>query len=395
MAQAAEASGVTVQLCMDLPNDALLSTQLPYLNNARASEDDFPGADGRWDISLSSLLYGAVGLRPFYDDTWSVPVQPGNPYGPDATAGFVEVSVVISSLSTGGLGLSDGLALGNVTLALLSCGADGTLLQPSRPATPIDATFAAVTAASAAGSLSGEGGLRVAPDGKVWQAPSFVAGTGPATVGGSGAPWWATVLAIDVATPFLLLPTHLSPPLTGPYVALPWAAGTVALTAACKDGAPAASCVTSFSSTQPITILTGGEGKDTSKPHELLSLSPVFPNGYALVGEVGKVVRVSLQRFLGVVGDMGGYATPNLVVTVQGFPWTQQEGAGRVEGVAEVVTITVLAPGGVMRSVDATFLPNNTTSLNGGGGGGGGGSIATVVCTGSGVDSKCSVDTST
>jgi hypothetical protein len=101
MANAAAATHVAVQLCMDLPSDALLSTQLPRLSNARASEDDFPGTDSRWDIGLSSLLYGAVGLRPFYDDTWTVEYEPGSPYGPSAKETFVEVSVIIAALSTG------------------------------------------------------------------------------------------------------------------------------------------------------------------------------------------------------------------------------------------------------------------------------------------------------
>lgn len=101
MATAAAGARVSVQLCMDLPSDALLSTQLPRLSNARASEDDFPGSDSRWDIGVSSLLYAAVGLRPFYDDTWTAEYEPGSPYGPGAKETFVEVSVIIATLSTG------------------------------------------------------------------------------------------------------------------------------------------------------------------------------------------------------------------------------------------------------------------------------------------------------
>jgi hypothetical protein len=350
MNDAALALRLSVQLCMDLPSDALLSVQMPRLNNARASEDDFPSNDGRWDIALSSLLYGALGLRPFYDDTWTVATQPGNPYGPGAQERFVEVSLLISALSTGGVGISDGLGLGNASLVLLACGADGTLLQPSRPATPIDATFAATPRGAA-------------PAGQVWQAPTFAAGAGP-----GGSPWWVTVLAIDVASPFALLPAHLSPALQGPYVAAPWARGAAATAAACADGAPAAGCLAPFSPTQPLPLLTGGEGADTSKPHELLSLAPVLANGYALVGELGKAVRVSLQRFTAVQADAAGHAAPNLLVTVQGFPAPGQGG--------EAVAVSVLAPGGVMRSVELQL---------------GGGAAATFVCVGSGGASACSV----
>jgi hypothetical protein len=348
MNDAALALRLSVQLCMDLPSDALLSVQMPRLNNARASEDNFPGSDGRWDISLTSLLYGALGLRPFYDDTWTQQGNPGNPYGPGALERFVEVSVLISALSTGGLGVSDGLGQGNTSLVMVACGADGTLLQPSRPATPIDATFAAAGA----------------PAGHVWQAPSFAAGS---SAGSSSSPWWVTVLVIDVASPFALLPGHLTPALVGPYVAAPWARGSAATAAACADGAPASGCLAPFSAAQPLPLLTGGEGSDTSKPHELLSLAPVLANGYALVGELGKAVRVSLQRFVAVVGDAPGHAAPNLLVTLQGFP-----APGAQE---EAVAVSVLAPGGVMRSVALRL----------------GAAHATFVCTGSGQASSCSV----
>jgi len=98
---AAAATHVSVQLCMDLPSDALLSTQLPRLTNARASEDDFPGTDSRWTSASVRCCTLRWGLRPFYDDTWSVEYQPGSPYGPGAKETFVEVSVIIATLSTG------------------------------------------------------------------------------------------------------------------------------------------------------------------------------------------------------------------------------------------------------------------------------------------------------
>lgn len=368
---AAAATHVSVQLCMDLPSDALLSTQLPRLTNARASEDDFPGTDSRWDIGVSSLLYAAVGLRPFYDDTWSVEYQPGSPYGPGAKETFVEVSVIIATLSTGmhgtyplritqkqstpcldfvllagGVGISDGAGLGNATLVLMSCAADGTLLQPSRPATPIDAMF-----------------LPGWPSGaRVWHTPSFAAGASLASR------WWATVLAIDVATPLGVAATDLSPPPTGPYVYALWSPGVSAMAAACADGAPAARCVAPFGAgAPPLTIQTGGEAADYSKPHEVYSLAPVYPNGYALVGELGKVTRVSVQRFLALVADDPPHPLPNIVFVVAGFPRG---------GLNETITVTVLAPGSIMRGVDLSWgAPGN----------------ATVACVGSGAASQCSV----
>lgn len=245
----------------------------------------------------------------------------------------------------GGVGISDGAGLGNATLALLACAADGTLLQPSRPATPIDASF-----------------LPGWPSGaRVWHTPSFAAG-----VGGLAGRWWATLLAIDVAAPLPLTAADLSPPPLGPYVYVPWSPGTAALAAACADGAPAAGCVGAFGEgAPPLVVLTGGEASDASKPHELYSLAPVYGNGFALLGELGKVTRVSEQRFVALSVDDPGYALPNLVFAVAGFPYAERN---------DTSTVTVMAPGGVMRAVALSWGAPGTT---------------TVACVGSGAASQC------
>ena len=140
-----------------------------------------------------------------------------------------------------------------------------------------------------------------------------------------------------------------------------------ALAAACADGAPAAGCATVFGAAAPLRLLTGGEGADRSKPHELWSVAPVFANDYALLGELAKVVRVSALRFLAVEADASaGPPKPNLVVRVAGFP-----NAARGEN----VTITLLAPGGVVRSVSFAFAPGQA--------------LAVISCSGAGAASVC------
>lgn len=345
MNDAAVAAGIAVQQCMNLPSDALLSTQLPFLSNARASEDDFPTANGRWDISLSSLLYGALGLRPFYDDTWSSAVDPANPYSPSDVEPFVELSVAISALSTGGVGLSDPVGGGNATLALSACAADGTLLQPSRPATPLDASFYPARA----------------PAGRITQAPSFIdAGGAPGAW-----PWYVSILAVNVAAPFALLPSDLSPqpPSAARMVAVNWARGYAAIAAACADGADAAGCAVPFSAAAPLRIETGGENPDRSKPHDIFSLAPLLDNGYALLGELDKFVRVSLQRFARVVADAPGVPVPNLVLELRGFP---RAGAGG----SDLCRITLLA-NATVHVVLLNFTAESTA--------------ATVTCVGAGV----------
>ncbi len=76
---------------------------------------------------------------------------------------------------------------------------------------------------------------------------------------------------------------------------------------------------------------------------------------------------MSLQRFTAVQADAAGHAAPSLLVTVQGFPFAGQR---------EAVAVSVLAPGGVMRSVQLLFDSP---------------AAATFVCVGSGEASVCSV----
>ena len=259
-------------------------------------------------------------------------------------------STVTSLLApSGGVGISDGAGLGNASLALMSCAADGTLLQPSRPATPIDASFLPGWPSAA----------------RIWHAPSYAAGAE-----GLAGLWWSTVLAIDVAEPLPLTAADLSPPPVGPYVYVPWSPGVAALAVACADGAPADGCVGSFGEgAPPLVVQTGGEGADASKPHELYSLAPVYTNGYALLGELGKVTRVSVQRFIAVAADDPGFPQPNLVFTAAGFP----PAAGR----NDTATVAVLAPGGVVRVVSLSWASS-------------GSSTAVVACVGSGSASRCS-----
>lgn len=328
---AAVAAGVPVQLCMDLPNDITSSVLYNAVTNARASEDDFPTNDGRWDIGTTALLYGAFDIAPFYDDTWTTAVQevPDTPY-PGAAENFTELSVMISVLSTGLVGFSDHVGFTNASLLNMTAMADGRLLKPSRPAAAIDATFA-ITAGAA-------------PAGSVWAAPAFIAG-GPIAafpsfpIAGSvdavtGQPFFS-ILCVDVNVTFTLFPWDLSPDLTGltsgGYVAVPWSPGMVAVQQACADGAPASGCVTAFGPTAPLVLRTGAEAGDHSKPHELWHLSPLYDNGYALIGELGKVTRVSVQRF--------AWAT---VVDTDGGPPHFRFAVNGTAG--ETVVVTVLAP---------------------------------------------------
>lgn len=359
MAAALGAAGVPVQLCMDLPSDALASTLAPAVTNARASEDNFPTATGRWSIGLTSLLYGALDLKPFYDDTWTTAQQcaPDNPYGCGTKETFVELSVVVSVLSTGPLGISDGIGFTNSTLVAYACRRDGLLLKPSGPAAPVDAYFS-----SAPGWRDGGAA--------VWAAPSYVPTSRAAaypTVARAGTldaptplPFYS-VLSVDVAAPLLLYPCDLflAPPAVGAYVYTRWSPGVAAVAAACADGAPAGGCVGRFDADTPLRLQVGGEARDHAKPFELFSLSPLYDNGWALLGELGKVTRASVQRFAFAYPDA---SHPGLLFAVNGT-------AGEEVSVA-------LVTGGLVKVVNISFAVDRQ---------------AAVACAGTGGAATCSV----
>ena len=330
MAKAALDAGITVQLCMDLPSDVLFSASAPAFTNARASEDDFPTNDGRWDLGVTNILYGSLNLKPFYDDFWTTSFQgPDSPYG-TASENFTELSAIISTLSSGPVGISDGIGFTNVSLVNMTCMSDGRILKPSVPAGMIDAYFAS------------KSGVNVPGMGVIWAAPSYVPISNITAfpfVPNSGSVDTPTqypfmsVLAIDVPTPgFTLYPWDLSPDITTTtaittiipssstnstsnrtsttsfsnvqgYVSVPWSNGMNYITQiACKDSNPACGCVSMFNPMNPLFIQTGTENTDHSKPHELYHLSPLYTSGWAVIGELSKITRVSIQRFAWING---------------------------------------------------------------------------------------------
>jgi hypothetical protein len=54
----------------------------------------------------------------------------------------VELQFILSVLTAGPVGIADEINKTNVTRTLQSCSSNGTLLQPDKQATPIDAMFA-------------------------------------------------------------------------------------------------------------------------------------------------------------------------------------------------------------------------------------------------------------
>ena len=102
-----------------------------------------------------------------------------------------------SVLGSGAVGIGDMLGNSNVSLIMACAKSDGTLLSPSRPSTYIDAVY-----------LPSGSQFWPVNDGRIFQAPSFI----PT---GTGSVAWMSVLAVDIAVDFGLLPSDLYPDLSG------------------------------------------------------------------------------------------------------------------------------------------------------------------------------------
>ena len=139
MLDAADHARITMQWCYATPADLLATAHRPEVTNFRVSTDFCYG--NSWDIGLSSLLPSALGKAPSKDTLWSTTnnrtVIPGcSPWTPDHEAPALHVALAL--LSTGPVGISDGVGYTNATLLQQIISVDGTLLKPYRPATLID-----------------------------------------------------------------------------------------------------------------------------------------------------------------------------------------------------------------------------------------------------------------
>ncbi len=139
LADAAASAGLTVQLCMPGPAHFLDKPRHPNVTTARVSIDYLAGAPKTmyWPaFHTTSMLAAAVGVWPFKDNFLSAS---------DQRTLFDEhqneQEALVSALSGGMVGAGDGIGAADAALLRRTCRADGVLLKPDRPATPIDAMF--------------------------------------------------------------------------------------------------------------------------------------------------------------------------------------------------------------------------------------------------------------
>jgi hypothetical protein len=368
-------AGIPVQVCETSASDVLETLRYGCVTSARDTIDDVPGAGGgsnplvpgspssafflhRWRVGQDRLLLGALGMRPFFDNVWTTMWQNSSTWAGFAEY-YVELAWALSVLSAGAVGFGDMPGTTNRTLLMTACREDGVLLGASLPSFYLDDVYLP------GGSVPG-----LEPSiGRVYQAPSFIPATpaaaaaaraaraaaggydaspitgictpaaGQACSSSSGSnsslpppATYVTVLAIDVNASLALRPAQLTPPLLPSggvvsHVAVPWTRGLAATAAACAAGAPAFQCLAPFSEATPLGLFTGAPATNYTHDFELWSLAPVSAGGWALVGELGKMVRVSPARFSFASGAGGGLQF------------------GVLGAAGEAVLVSVLAPG--------------------------------------------------
>lgn len=189
-----------------------------------------------------------------------------------AVAGPGELNMMIATLSTGPVILSDKAGDTNATLVHRSVRLDGLILQPDKPATSIDATFTQI--------------FHQPLPGHVWSSYSQVS-----------AYRWHYVLSIDVLERWVLHGDHVYPPVSGRVLGRRWHQSHAPTPCAPGLGAVASGCILPPSNTWDILNDRPIMVANDSHHFDLLQLSPVLPNGWILLGELEKYVSVSPQRF--------------------------------------------------------------------------------------------------
>lgn len=203
MGQGAASQGLVVQYCMPYIRHLIQSVEVPAVTQARASDDYVVAPyDGvaNWKIAAQSLLIFSLGLAPSKDGYWSTSYQPGNPYGEERYEPYARLQAAVTALSTGPVAIGDGIGHSDVPLVMRSCMQNGRLLQPSFPATPIDASFKQAV-------FAGQG-----PDGEVWFAPSVIGlerNESEHEGQGTAMQLFGELLVAELRTPWSIVPSDL------------------------------------------------------------------------------------------------------------------------------------------------------------------------------------------
>jgi len=321
MADAALERGISIQYCLPSATDMLQSLSLPAVVQARASGDYVNTQANAFEIGGSALFMGAVRIAPSKDTLWTASPQPPtysdtHQNGDYTTQPHVQLDCILSTLSLGPVGISDGINQTDVALisqAYLSA-TDGTLLRPNRPVSWVDSVF--VNRSLAGGNMSAAQDIRSTHA----SVPTQRGGSPTAPVHNSH-----YVLSWETAYDVTLGPTDLYPavnPANSLAVRSHFLTGD-AYQGCSNNSAAVPNCVTILPAGVMPTI--PATGTDISNANLTVVYEPLS-NGAYFLGELNKFVHVSSQRFDYIL--VGGDNTKNtvppgpsgIVVGVKGTP---------------------------------------------------------------------------
>lgn len=272
MGKGAAKANATLQYCMTYARMLLQTLEIPAASQFRASDDYHPGQTVGcrfpycvYYIGTTSIMAHALGLAPSKDNFWSTDVQTDSPYGNKTIEPYGEMQAAVLAYSTGPVAASDKVGKSNVTRILGTCTKDGTLLQPTRPATTIDACLLQAAFGSGGPVPNRD---RVYP---VMSTHTIVSGVK-----------WAHVLSIELNQTFMLKPSHLPLDLTSSQQYVAW------------KGYGSSSNVTvlgKFTASTPIELRPNNAGC-----FNLIHAAPVHSNNYVFLGEPEKWVPIAVAR---------------------------------------------------------------------------------------------------
>eukprot|EP00037_Helgoeca_nana_P024134 m.255082 g.255082 ORF g.255082 m.255082 type:complete len:849 (+) comp26544_c0_seq1:10-2556(+) len=398
-ALAAQDHGVEVQWCMALAHQILMSVEFPSVTNARVNGD---GGLDTVSLIMPAFLAATVGLgwskdnlrtadRCYVDARYhngTVKWPCGSINAGEGTSGAFKMQMqqtMLAALSLGPVGLADQLSAdpintsatitSNLTLVMATCAATGDLLQPSYPLTPIERM------------LTGGGGFGDC-FGQTHRAYTFGCGAnvlatytavpptvGPRVAGRDAAPvatWWTAVgFAAGRGSPptnITLLSSDLAPMVD--QAALPSPAFSDIPTGAFSGNGSAFASEyvwwrSDFVNWRTCADIAArawtGEAPfpvdaDYADGALQVNLAPVI-NGVALLGELTKVVAVSVYRFAAVGAEPN--AQGKLRLDLRGKP-------GETVQLAYVLANASLrsATGVECQVVDATIGSGGTASVS-------------------------------
>jgi len=124
MAAGMAQQGLSMQYCMPLPRHILQSSNYSNLTTARISNDRFDS--GKWgDFLYASRFASAMGTWPFTDNFRSS--ETGN--------------LLLATLSAGPVGIGDPIGSMNSANLMRAIRADGVIVKPDVPLTPVDSSY--------------------------------------------------------------------------------------------------------------------------------------------------------------------------------------------------------------------------------------------------------------